>query len=170
MRLRDKTEARFQAFFDKELNRLKNDFRSEAEVSVVQSLVPWCAVTPKLPSGESIPFYGLCLNLRHICTFFLIRSASARTTRSSRHSIVTPSSCRPPSRSSTARTCNPAADILFHRVVQVLCGAVGAALGGACGELSLYIEWLFVLSSKKKQHKKTIYLATQTDINYSNNP
>ena len=35
VRLRDKTEARFQAFFDKELNRLKNDFRSEAEVSMV---------------------------------------------------------------------------------------------------------------------------------------
>ncbi len=33
VRLRDKTEARFQAFFDKELNRLKNDFRSEAEVT-----------------------------------------------------------------------------------------------------------------------------------------
>uniref|UniRef100_A0A7S3M234 SF-assemblin n=1 Tax=Spumella elongata TaxID=89044 RepID=A0A7S3M234_9STRA len=32
VRLRDKTEARFQAFFDKELNRLKNDFRSEAEI------------------------------------------------------------------------------------------------------------------------------------------
>jgi hypothetical protein len=32
VKLRDKTEARFQAFFDKELNRLKNDFRTETEV------------------------------------------------------------------------------------------------------------------------------------------
>lgn len=34
IRLREKTEARFQAFFDKELSRLKNDFRTEAEVCV----------------------------------------------------------------------------------------------------------------------------------------
>jgi len=32
IKLRDKTESRFQAFFDKELNRLKNDFRNESEV------------------------------------------------------------------------------------------------------------------------------------------
>lgn len=32
IKLREKSEARFQAFFDKELNRLKNDFRNEAEV------------------------------------------------------------------------------------------------------------------------------------------
>jgi hypothetical protein len=32
VKLREKSEARFQAFFDKELNRLKNDFRNEAEV------------------------------------------------------------------------------------------------------------------------------------------
>jgi hypothetical protein len=32
IRLREKSEARFQAFFDKELNRLKNDFRKEEEV------------------------------------------------------------------------------------------------------------------------------------------
>jgi len=34
IKLRDKTESRFQAFFDKELNRLKNDFRNESEVGI----------------------------------------------------------------------------------------------------------------------------------------
>jgi hypothetical protein len=31
-KLRDKSEARFSAFFDKELNILKNDFRTESEI------------------------------------------------------------------------------------------------------------------------------------------
>lgn len=34
IKLREKSEARFQAFFDKELNRLKNDFRNETEVCI----------------------------------------------------------------------------------------------------------------------------------------
>lgn len=37
IKLRDKTESRFQAFFDKELNRLKNDFRNESEVDTTQT-------------------------------------------------------------------------------------------------------------------------------------
>jgi hypothetical protein len=42
IKLRDKTESRFQAFFDKELNRLKNDFRNESEVSVSQTARQLC--------------------------------------------------------------------------------------------------------------------------------
>ena len=47
IKLRDKTESRFQAFFDKELNRLKNDFRNESEVSVSQTARQLC--DPPLP-------------------------------------------------------------------------------------------------------------------------
>ena len=47
IKLRDKTESRFQAFFDKELNRLKNDFRNESEVSVTQTARQLC--DPPLP-------------------------------------------------------------------------------------------------------------------------
>lgn len=42
IKLRDKTESRFQAFFDKELNRLKNDFRNESEVGVTQTARQQC--------------------------------------------------------------------------------------------------------------------------------
>lgn len=47
IKLRDKTESRFQAFFDKELNRLKNDFRNESEVSVSRTARQLC--DPPLP-------------------------------------------------------------------------------------------------------------------------
>jgi hypothetical protein len=32
IKLRDKSESRFQAFFEREINRLKNEFRDEGEV------------------------------------------------------------------------------------------------------------------------------------------
>mmetsp|Transcript_33323 Transcript_33323/g.55954 ORF Transcript_33323/g.55954 Transcript_33323/m.55954 type:complete len:258 (+) Transcript_33323:118-891(+) len=32
IKLREKSEARFQSFFDREINRLKNEFRAEAEI------------------------------------------------------------------------------------------------------------------------------------------
>lgn len=32
IKLRDKSESRFQAFFEREINRLRNDFRAETEV------------------------------------------------------------------------------------------------------------------------------------------
>jgi hypothetical protein len=43
IRLREKSEARFQAFFDKELNRLKNDFRKEEEVRGVVLVLFCCS-------------------------------------------------------------------------------------------------------------------------------
>lgn len=45
IKLRDKTESRFQAFFDKELNRLKNDFRNESEVGTTQTARPYPSTT-----------------------------------------------------------------------------------------------------------------------------
>jgi hypothetical protein len=44
VKLREKSEARFQAFFDKELNRLKNDFRNEAEVRNLFICFPVCTL------------------------------------------------------------------------------------------------------------------------------
>jgi hypothetical protein len=32
IKLRDKSETRFQEFFERELNKLRNDFRAESEV------------------------------------------------------------------------------------------------------------------------------------------
>lgn len=57
IKLREKSEARFQAFFDKELNRLKNDFRTEAEVRLI-----W-----------SDPFRSLLLDSRELSTVLLFR-------------------------------------------------------------------------------------------------
>ena len=67
VRLRDKTEARFQAFFDKELNRLKNDFRSEAEVKITWNKYCYCCIsaffdTRRMPETRYLWFlFTFCL-------------------------------------------------------------------------------------------------------------
>ncbi len=39
IKLRDKSESRFQAFFEREINRLKNEFRDESEVGTMDVCV-----------------------------------------------------------------------------------------------------------------------------------
>jgi hypothetical protein len=38
IKLRNKAESRFQAFFDREINKLRNDFRNESEVKAFNFL------------------------------------------------------------------------------------------------------------------------------------
>jgi hypothetical protein len=38
IKLRNKAESKFQSFFDREINKLRNDFRNETEVRLLFSL------------------------------------------------------------------------------------------------------------------------------------